>query len=834
MSRSFKCFLFLLFVFFFFGGAGVAQITYQASFSESDLEFDRRDGFDVVRLKGCVGTQQKAGCPDLPTKLIRLILPPDSEVVGVSITDSDHMILKGEFSIFPAQPDEKTDGSNISEWVEPLPAIYNLDSPYPSQLVELLDEGYMGGNHLLTLALHPLRYQPESHRLILYTQLNVGVELKSSGILPRSSQMYGRSDRAHKLHEEILNRLVDNKNDISTYACRNFQPFLKGAKLESSTFDPYLIITSAELEPAFQPLAEWKTKKGVEASIVLIDSILLNYSGRDDSERLRNFLIEAYQNGTSWVLLGGDEDVVPIRYAYPSNVSTPPSVTSQQICDLYFSDVDGEWDLDNDGIWGEPQDDNPDIYPDLFVGRVPCDNAAEADAFVEKLLSYEKNPGERGTDYLTRALWMSSDQMRDWEGGLGQHNLVSQFIPSHFDQDLITLEESPTGDAPDPIGPVGETCVEVMNQGWGIIGVLAHGKSSSFVAKSNLTNGSPKSWVSAMEGGGDGNGYMPNLENESKYGIMYSISCSQGAIDVDKYLYMGGEPSVGEFYPLVSRKGGVAFLGYTRWGWVSISYQLFEKFLEYLFDEGLGHHLGVAEALSRCAYPSYLDIDYGHNLFGDPEMRAFTEIPSNLAVNHPEEVTMGKQTIDLLVTSGGTGVGEASVCMTLRGEVMFLGQTDQQGRLGCEVNLDDVGEMSVVATKTDFIPYEDSITVSLVAGVDEDDQNSGIEAFELCQNYPNPFNPTTSIRYSISSRQTKAADGGRRTADNLNAHTTLRIYNILGQKVRTLVDEPKMAGNYQVVWDGKDEKGEEVSSGIYFYVLETGDFRETKKMTLLK
>jgi hypothetical protein len=98
------------------------------------------------------------------------------------------------------------------------------------------------------------------------------------------------------------------------------------------------------------------------------------------------------------------------------------------------------------------------------------------------------------------------------------------------------------------------------------------------------------------------------------------------------------------------------------------------------------------------------------------------------------------------------------------------------------------------------------------------------KAFELSQNYPNPFNPTTTIKYSLSS----VGDG----AETLP--TTLRIYNVLGEVVRTLVDEPKSPGVYHEVWDGKDDQGKEVASGIYFYRLKAGKFSETKKMVLLK
>jgi M6 family metalloprotease-like protein len=116
------------------------------------------------------------------------------------------------------------------------------------------------------------------------------------------------------------------------------------------------------------------------------------------------------------------------------------------------------------------------------------------------------------------------------------------------------------------------------------------------------------------------------------------------------------------------------------------------------------------------------------------------------------------------------------------------------------------------------------------------------KTIELHQNFPNPFNPVTSIRYSVGSGQRKAADGGvvssevegQKTMDNSPSHLTLKIYNILGQKVRTLVDEPISAGNYEVIWDGRDQNGKEVSSGIYFYQLKAKEYSETKKMILLK
>ena len=93
--------------------------------------------------------------------------------------------------------------------------------------------------------------------------------------------------------------------------------------------------------------------------------------------------------------------------------------------------------------------------------------------------------------------------------------------------------------------------------------------------------------------------------------------------------------------------------------------------------------------------------------------------------------------------------------------------------------------------------------------------------YSLAQNYPNPFNPTTDIRYQIADSR-------------LPLHTTLKIYNILGQEVRTLVDEAQEPGYYTVIWDGKDNDGRLMASGVYFYRLSAGHFTATKRMVLMK
>jgi hypothetical protein len=127
----------------------------------------------------------------------------------------------------------------------------------------------------------------------------------------------------------------------------------------------------------------------------------------------------------------------------------------------------------------------------------------------------------------------------------------------------------------------------------------------------------------------------------------------------------------------------------------------------------------------------------------------------------------------------------------------------------------------------DYYPWTD---------VEEEVAVEGLPAkFCLSANYPNPFNPVTRIQYTVGSRQTpeKAVDGSQFTVHG-PIPITLKIYNILGQLVRTLVNEPKEPGTYEVIWDGKDESGDQVASGVYFYKLEAENFSRTKKMVLIR
>ncbi|MFQ5629117.1 MAG: T9SS type A sorting domain-containing protein [bacterium] len=92
--------------------------------------------------------------------------------------------------------------------------------------------------------------------------------------------------------------------------------------------------------------------------------------------------------------------------------------------------------------------------------------------------------------------------------------------------------------------------------------------------------------------------------------------------------------------------------------------------------------------------------------------------------------------------------------------------------------------------------------------------------YALQQNYPNPFNPSTTIEFGVP--------------ENHRGPVTLRIYNMLGQLVRELEDAEIRPGVYRKMWNGQDEQGRQVSSGVYIYQMRAGDFTASRKLVMMK
>jgi hypothetical protein len=261
---------------------------------------------------------------------------------------------------------------------------------------------------------------------------------------------------------------------------------------------------------------------------------------------------------------------------------------------------------------------------------------------------------------------------------------------------------------------------------------------------------------------------------------------------------------------------GVAFLGNTRWGWVSSSFNLERRFITHVLNDSTSR-FSVAEALSKIDYPNYRDIGYGHNLFGDPEMSLWLSVDGNLRVEGPIEIEFGgPQHLQYQVFDGDSQLSGARVCLYMPGELFEVGFTDNAGHVLFDIEPQDEGYMTVTATKPGYIPAQVIAVIGTPAGVD--DEEILPESPVVYQNFPNPFNPSTTIEFNLPEQ----------------SRVDLKIYDIRGRLVKNVASKEFPAGLNQVIWDGKNDGDKNVTSGIYFYKFVSGPTVSIRQMTIIK
>lgn len=753
---------------------------------------------------------QIEGSPEIPYKIIKLALPPNSRAASISATGAEIWNMAHGSDMTWFEGDIQTDIDMVYSPAPQNADIYSSNDIMPGKYAEIISQGQMGSQPIVNIAVYPIQYRPAGGDVVLIGKIEIVLQLEYSPVL------YSRSNPPGS---ELLSELVDNPGSISgsSLGLSSGNGPVPG-NMTMGIGAEYLVITSGELAPAFYPFVAWKNQKGIVTELVLIEDILPRYSGVDDAARLREYLKDAYADGARWVLLGGDEDIIPIRYAYPGNVSTAPALKKQQITDLYFADLTGEWDVDGDHIYGETSDDSPDIYPELCIGRIPAESPQDVEHWVEKALIYEQNPNDGDYSYLTKGLFITADQMRD----LNEHTSLAGQMPDNFEVDYSRCAEEPSGGSHSPTQPTGETVKQVMDEGWGFISNLNHGGFYYYASMTPGYNETPRSSFFGdslyHETYADA---IIHMNDTHKYGVHYSISCYNAAYDFDKEVFWPGpfitNNSFMEAYLFLPNKGGVAYLGNTRWGWVSSSYQLEMKFLEYVFQDTV-RYLSIAETMSKLYYPAKRDIGFGHSLFGDPEMQIWASIPTPLDLSAPTEIELDTTSIAVTVTTESGPAADTKVTVWKPGEFYLRSLTDSDGRLEIPLNLISPGEMYVTAISRDHIPAVDTILVHLQSGVNDDGSDGLPQRTELQSNFPNPFNAATSISFTLAS-------AGR---------VALEVFDIGGRKVKTLINSQFESGEHSVIWNGRSDYGDEIASGTYFCRLKTTNENIVRKMVFLK
>lgn len=647
--------------------AGTITQTYD--FSESDLSFNKYEDYLIPNLAGLAHTYE-VGSPYLPMAVYNVLVPASAEVKSITIENIASVEIPGQYYVMPtpqAQP--------ISLTAHPLvnrnEAVYAMNSAYPGQLVNYITTSSKSGYRLASFYLYPLQYIPSEQKLILNKSITVKISYEELKITPMQL-----TARQKEIFAREIRTIVSNPEDLERFAPANHQ---------TETECNFLLITTEPYVSNFQPLVAWRNIQGWKAEIVTVNNFTSVYTGRDVQEKIRNGLKDYYQNrGLIFVILGGDAPLLPLRIARV----VASSYTGNIPCDLYFSDLDGTWDGNNNSIFGEVPGDLVDMNPDLYVGRASIDNTTEANTFVNKILFYEKTPT---TDYLKKTLLPSVMLFSSYNyHGRVVNDTIANITPSGWlDRHMI----DPSGTSP---------MRESLNAGFHFCHPSAHGSEVGYYTQSS----------SAIYLTGDA--YAQT--NLTRPYILNSIACNSGDFGYST-------ECMAEAMMNNPNGGAVATIQNSRYGWGSPpglgpSEAIDVRFYDFLLNRDT-FLIGAAHARSKALFTAQANSDavtrwcvYELNLFGDPAMPMWTELPRQMTAQFPAVVPLGPSnfTVQVAQTFGGP-IANAMVSVQKGAEFSVRGLTNSAGLASIPIQPMTPGRMYITVTAHNCYPYEDSAMV---------------------------------------------------------------------------------------------------------------------------
>ncbi len=599
--------------------------------------------YSIINFSGCSFTSEE-GMPQLPVKIIKLIIPADKEPVDVIWTKDKGKIVSLSYPIIPVQKPIPTEiGFDGNGFLQPNKSVYSGYTGYPVNAATILRTNYIRGNKVVIIEVSPVVYSPMKNELEVVESIELTLILK-----PSEKKLLSVAVKDKNKYNRYLKSLVDNDMDVEQYSVikekveDNQESDLKSVTTGISVNCEYVVITTSSLSSYFDNFIEWKKQKGVDIELVTTADIFQNYTGdaisgiNDNAGKIRQFLSDAYDNGLEYALLGGDFNTVPIRYGcgtdnkwtvwYPNDFKIPS--------DLYFADFDGDWNVDGDSYLGEKYDDDVDYGAEIYVGRLLCTSGTQIEDWTEKLILYEQNPGNGSTSYLRKAFYTQADQMQDYD----QATDIANRFGNIFTTDIIFEEEyngTPNAYSPEsPQFPTGNDVIDEMNNDYGFVSWFNHGAPENIAVatkKYNKCGSNDKKKVTNFDSNAttyclypeQDNG-LDDLSNSSTPFVLYTLACE--TMPFDTWKGIAPTSNLGARITNPSGKGAPIYLGNTRYGFVTNSWYMQRSFTSNI--TGGTYQLGAAEANSKGSSGSHY-VWLSHNLLGCPETEMWTSTPSN-------------------------------------------------------------------------------------------------------------------------------------------------------------------------------------------------------------
>ena len=542
-----------------------------------NLEIELVDSDNYSRLKTAEDTEYpfQPGTPAIPLIKFFFEVPTDSRINELTVIPQEISRIKLNKQLLPVQQVVPLLSSYSNEFTEADPAIYQSQK-FPQDLVFNFNEGYCGDRTIGYASLFAATYYPEEQTLEIPGSYYVEIEFTPAvtrNQLPSS-----------KVSDKVAFQL-----GLDEYYRNN-------------TTDSYLLITTEQFLPTYQELLNWRSNQGVEVFWITREEIENQYTGRDLQEKIRNCITDYYENyQISFVTLGGDVDHIPDRKVFAFDCEFGGYEDENDIpSDMYYSCLQGNWDANNNNIFGEDADEI-DFFPEVYVARMPVNTIPEIEDYTTRLISYESGEIEN----YNKAAGFS---MQLWPGSnseICQQYIYDMYFPDYYDIQFFYGEENNQQNA-----------YEIMNSNQNFIQHTGHAGRLSM----------------GLESGRIGLSDIDSLHNEWG-GLFYSIGCWSAAIDYD---------SIGENLVFQTGRGFLGFVGNSRYGWgaPSASGFGFSEFFQKAFFRDLftgNTRLAEINALQKLDFIPYYSgtsvykwVAYELNALGDAYL--------NLSISNPAEM----------------------------------------------------------------------------------------------------------------------------------------------------------------------------------------------------
>ena len=762
-----------------------AEYTYEFTFDNP--AFTQKNAHMIIELDKCMN-QGIDGEPLLPYHAVTILLPP-----GESFESAELNILAKKsyplmLPLMPKQADRPLSLGESGQFMMK-ESVYNKNE-YSARKIKLAVQ-YYGGAAVLNGAIIPADYFPALNKVDLNSRVELKIKTKENGNHPS----------LNLATLEMLETLVDNPECVQRYVPKT-----------SDDKERMLIVSTSSFETVFDTLIDHYAKYGIETEFLTMNTIATNYSGIDLPEKIRNAIKDRYTNqGLEYVLLGGDTWFVPTRGLSCQVLSGGELVSSDNIAsDLYYAALDGNWDNNGNGIFGEYIDtlgyDEADLYPELAIGRFPAATLDQMQNMINKSIRYQVSPI---VDEMDKHVFFGEFLYRDPysiaahylelligsrnDNGYSTQGLTSNLnIKKWYDYDeYVDLWNQ-------------QTVISELDSGYSFLHHDGHA-NTSYMMKFFINEINDSDFVR-----------VNGIEHTTP--IFYSHGCNCGGFDYSNCIASKIVTS-----PYIS-VGGVFN---SRYGWFNEgqtegpSIHLHREFENAIY--GL-HYTQFARALSlaRSATASWVTALGQHeqnalrwnfypiNVLGDPAMRIYSQKPVAPEVSYDLSLLhLGKVTAS--ITKNSSAMENAGLAITdTSGQLLGFAWSNSSGEASVELAQAPIdGEVLNFFVSGENLLLSDTTIISTESSIEP------VANYVLLNAYPNPFNPDITIAYNIPEQGDVSID----------------LFDMNGRFVENLVNREHQAGAYDINYHAED-----LSSGLYVcrILVEGFDQAITRKILLLK